>query len=304
MLVLVAGGYSASEIGEKLFISPKTVETYKQRITEKLGLSHRSDYVQFCLRLGLLKTVGGDRATPVVHRSRSAPALSRRVRARRDAASARALHRSRAHLRRRRRLSHRQAAGGAREPSRSHPRRARHARTPLPQGARPRAREDAARRGPAHERGRAPSAAAPARAAGVPPRAHRRVRRHDGDVCRAPRRALARRRDARRVARDGRVHARRRRQDAVRRRHRGRGARDRRRARRGDRRVQPQRAPVRRAAREASPPDDAALPSRPRAARRDDLPPDRRASRVAARIAATCSRCCSSRTTPRATAAG
>jgi DNA-binding NarL/FixJ family response regulator len=57
VLVHVAGGYSASEIGERLFISPKTVETYKQRITEKLGLSHRSDYVQFCLRLGLLKTV-------------------------------------------------------------------------------------------------------------------------------------------------------------------------------------------------------------------------------------------------------
>jgi DNA-binding NarL/FixJ family response regulator len=56
VLVLVAGGYSASEIGEKLFISPKTVETYKQRITEKLQLSHRADYVQFCLRLGLLKT--------------------------------------------------------------------------------------------------------------------------------------------------------------------------------------------------------------------------------------------------------
>jgi DNA-binding NarL/FixJ family response regulator len=56
VLVHVAGGYSASEIGERLFISPKTVETYKQRITEKLGLSHRSDYVQFCLRLGLLKT--------------------------------------------------------------------------------------------------------------------------------------------------------------------------------------------------------------------------------------------------------
>ncbi|HEX9484467.1 MAG TPA: response regulator transcription factor [Gemmatimonadaceae bacterium] len=56
VLVLVAGGYSASEIGERLFISPKTVETYKQRINEKLGLSHRSDYVQFCLRLGLLKS--------------------------------------------------------------------------------------------------------------------------------------------------------------------------------------------------------------------------------------------------------
>jgi DNA-binding NarL/FixJ family response regulator len=56
VLVLVAGGYSASEIGDRLFISPKTVETYKQRITEKLGLSHRADYVQFCLRLGLLKS--------------------------------------------------------------------------------------------------------------------------------------------------------------------------------------------------------------------------------------------------------
>ena len=55
VLVHVAGGYSASEIGERLFISPKTVETYKQRITEKLGLAHRADYVQFCLRLGLLQ---------------------------------------------------------------------------------------------------------------------------------------------------------------------------------------------------------------------------------------------------------
>ncbi len=54
VLALVAGGYSASEIGDRLFISPKTVETYKQRVSEKLGLSHRSDYVQLCLRLGLL----------------------------------------------------------------------------------------------------------------------------------------------------------------------------------------------------------------------------------------------------------
>lgn len=55
VLVLVAGGHSASEIGEKLFISPKTVETYKQRISEKLGLTSRPDYVQLCLRLGLLQ---------------------------------------------------------------------------------------------------------------------------------------------------------------------------------------------------------------------------------------------------------
>jgi DNA-binding CsgD family transcriptional regulator len=54
VLRYVARGYSAPEIGEKLFISPKTVDTYKQRINEKLGLAHRSDYVAFALKLGLL----------------------------------------------------------------------------------------------------------------------------------------------------------------------------------------------------------------------------------------------------------
>ena len=54
VLRLVAQGYSAPEIGEKLFISPKTVDTYKQRINEKLGLAHRADYVRLALRLQLL----------------------------------------------------------------------------------------------------------------------------------------------------------------------------------------------------------------------------------------------------------
>ena len=59
VLRLVAHGFTAPEIGEKLFISPKTVDTYKQRIGEKLGLTHRSDYVQFALKLGLLKAQAG-----------------------------------------------------------------------------------------------------------------------------------------------------------------------------------------------------------------------------------------------------
>ena len=54
MLELIVRGLTNAEIGERLFISPKTVDTYKQRINEKLGLSHRADYVQFALRLGLL----------------------------------------------------------------------------------------------------------------------------------------------------------------------------------------------------------------------------------------------------------
>ena len=54
VLRYTAEGYSAPEIGEKLFISPKTVDTYKQRIQEKLGIAHRSDYIRFALKIGIL----------------------------------------------------------------------------------------------------------------------------------------------------------------------------------------------------------------------------------------------------------
>jgi two-component system response regulator NreC len=54
VLRLVGQGFPAPEIGSRLSISPKTVDTYKQRIQEKLNLSHRSQYVQFALKLGLL----------------------------------------------------------------------------------------------------------------------------------------------------------------------------------------------------------------------------------------------------------
>ncbi len=56
VLKLVAQGYTAPEIGERLYLSPKTVDTYKQRINEKLGIEHRADYVKLALRLGLLSS--------------------------------------------------------------------------------------------------------------------------------------------------------------------------------------------------------------------------------------------------------
>jgi len=52
---LIAEGYTAPEIGEQLAISPKTVDTYKQRVNDKLGLAHRADYVKLALKLGLLQ---------------------------------------------------------------------------------------------------------------------------------------------------------------------------------------------------------------------------------------------------------
>ena len=56
VMQLIAQGYTAPEIGEQLAISPKTVDTYKQRINDKLGLTHRADYVKLALKLGLLQT--------------------------------------------------------------------------------------------------------------------------------------------------------------------------------------------------------------------------------------------------------
>jgi two-component system, NarL family, response regulator NreC len=56
VLRLIAEGYTAPEIGDKLSISAKTVDTYKQRVNEKLGFAHRADYVRFALKLGLLTT--------------------------------------------------------------------------------------------------------------------------------------------------------------------------------------------------------------------------------------------------------
>ncbi len=55
VLALTAEGFSSTEIGKKLFISPKTVDTYRGRIMQKLGLTHRSELVRFALRVGLLK---------------------------------------------------------------------------------------------------------------------------------------------------------------------------------------------------------------------------------------------------------
>jgi DNA-binding NarL/FixJ family response regulator len=54
VLQRVAEGYSGVEIARMLDITPKTVDTYKTRIGQKLGFTHRTDYVRFALRLGLI----------------------------------------------------------------------------------------------------------------------------------------------------------------------------------------------------------------------------------------------------------
>lgn len=62
VLRLAAQGFTSREIGDKLTISPKTVETYRQRVMEKLGLEHRSDLIRFAVRAGLLDDFRADEA--------------------------------------------------------------------------------------------------------------------------------------------------------------------------------------------------------------------------------------------------
>jgi two-component system response regulator NreC len=56
VLGLTAEGYSSADIGKKLFLSPKTVDTYRARMMQKLGLTTRAELVHLALKTGLLKT--------------------------------------------------------------------------------------------------------------------------------------------------------------------------------------------------------------------------------------------------------
>lgn len=54
VLGLVARGYTSPQIAEQIFLSVKTVETYRARFADKLGLRTRSDIVRFAVQMGML----------------------------------------------------------------------------------------------------------------------------------------------------------------------------------------------------------------------------------------------------------
>ena len=54
VLKLVAEGFSSREVAEQIYVSTKTVETYRRRFVEKLGLESRADIVRYALDLGVL----------------------------------------------------------------------------------------------------------------------------------------------------------------------------------------------------------------------------------------------------------
>lgn len=53
---LTAEGHTALQAADILSLSPKTVETYRHRAMQKLGLTNRAELVRYALRAGLLAT--------------------------------------------------------------------------------------------------------------------------------------------------------------------------------------------------------------------------------------------------------
>lgn len=54
VLVELASGRTYKDIGARLGIGPRTVETYRRRVAEKLGLHTRSDLVRYAIEMRLL----------------------------------------------------------------------------------------------------------------------------------------------------------------------------------------------------------------------------------------------------------
>jgi two-component system, NarL family, response regulator NreC len=54
VLSLVARGHTSAQIAKEIFVGVKTVETYRARFAEKLGLRTRSDVIRFAVQMGLL----------------------------------------------------------------------------------------------------------------------------------------------------------------------------------------------------------------------------------------------------------
>lgn len=54
ILQQLAEGHTNQQIADQLFLSVKTVETYRSRITQKTGLRSRSDIIRYALDTGLI----------------------------------------------------------------------------------------------------------------------------------------------------------------------------------------------------------------------------------------------------------
>jgi DNA-binding NarL/FixJ family response regulator len=54
VIKLIALGHSSKEIGRLMSISPRTVDTYRNRLMDKLGLNTLADVVRYAIRTGMV----------------------------------------------------------------------------------------------------------------------------------------------------------------------------------------------------------------------------------------------------------
>jgi two-component system response regulator NreC len=57
---LLAQGYTNQQTADRMFLSVKTVETYRSRIANKLGIHTRAELIRFAVESGMLKPVNKD----------------------------------------------------------------------------------------------------------------------------------------------------------------------------------------------------------------------------------------------------
>src|SRR5262249_24349066 len=64
VLELLARGHPTREVAQRLNLSVKTIETYRSRLSDKLGLQTRADIVRLAMDLELLTARGDDTLPP------------------------------------------------------------------------------------------------------------------------------------------------------------------------------------------------------------------------------------------------
>ncbi|MFO0903776.1 MAG: response regulator transcription factor [Pirellulales bacterium] len=54
VFLLIAQGHTSQAVADRLFVSVKTIESYRARLMTKLGLKNRAELTQFAIEMGLL----------------------------------------------------------------------------------------------------------------------------------------------------------------------------------------------------------------------------------------------------------
>ncbi|MBS3975232.1 MAG: response regulator transcription factor [Syntrophomonadaceae bacterium] len=57
VIVMLSRGYTCREIGEKLFLSTSTIETYKRRVNDKLQLNSKAELVEYAIKHKLFEEI-------------------------------------------------------------------------------------------------------------------------------------------------------------------------------------------------------------------------------------------------------